>query len=112
MLRFQVAYDIYLQSQVYRALKGSDNALSVRPCGQFPLTRYVVVQELVSRPRRRVAVEKYAHQLGQIGSQNVIAIEPTNTCMFPTICSFCVAQKNRLNLLELVVLVHSVRFRS
>lgn len=107
-----MAYDIYLQSHVCRALKGADNALSVRPCGQFPLTCYVVVQELLSRPRQRVAVEKYSYRVGQIGSQNLIAIEPTDPFMLPTICSFCVTQKNGLNLLELVVLVHSVRFTS
>lgn len=88
MLRFQVACDIYLQSHVCRALKGADNALSVRPCGQFPVTCYVVVQELLSRPRRRVGVEKYACRVGQIGSQDVIAIEPTDPFMFPTIYSF------------------------
>jgi len=88
MLRFEVAYDIYLQSHVYRALKGVDNALRVRPCGQFPVTCYVVVQELLSRPRRRVAVGKYACRVGQIGSQNIIAIEPTDPFMFSTICSF------------------------
>ena len=88
MLRFQVAYDIYLQSHVCRALKGADNALSVRPCGQFPVTCYEVVQELLSRQRRRVAVEKYACRVGQMGSQNIIAIEPTDPFMFPTICSF------------------------
>jgi hypothetical protein len=109
MLRFQVAYDIYLQLHVCRVLQSADNALKCETLRSVPAN---CGSGITVSAASRVAVEKYACRVAQTGSQNLIAIEPTDHFMLSTTCNFCMTQKNRLNLLELAVLIHSVKFRS